>query len=287
MSHTAPHIPTRGEVIRRIGERLTPLYGAQEARSIALRFVEEVTGLSPTQLLLDSDLPIEIPSFEEQLAELEAGRPVQYVVGKTTFHGREFVVREGVLIPRPETEELVALILREASSPQQILDVGTGSGCIALSLAAELPAAQVFATDILPEALAVAHENCVRLGLSVTLRPADALYNLAECFPEEFDLLVSNPPYVPESDRPSLHTNVREYEPGLALFVPDNDPLCFYRAIAQQAKQMLRPEGRLYFEIYHRYGEQICQLLADEGYEAVTLHKDLFDKPRFVCAQRK
>lgn len=158
---------------------------------------------------------------------------MQYVVGHTEFCGHRFAVREGVLIPRPETEELVDRILRSERGSRRMLDVGTGSGCIAASLALALPEAEVFAADISDEALAVAAENFRTLDARVTLRKADALNGLAEVFPERFDVIVSNPPYVPESDRAEMHPNVRDHEPALALFVPDDDRIRFYRAIAQ------------------------------------------------------
>ncbi len=217
---------------------------------------------------------------------LAAGEPLQYVLGESEFYGRRFVVRPGVLIPRPETEELVDRIVHtEGGRPCRILDVGTGSGCIAVSLALELPGAEVYAADISDVALETAAENCRRLGARVTLRRADALNDLAARFPERFDVIVSNPPYVPAGDRAVMHPNVRDYEPSLALFVPDDDPLRFYRAIARAGRRMLRPGGRLWFEIYERAAAGMTALLEAEGYTQTEIYRDLFDKERMTCSR--
>lgn len=194
-------------------------------------------------------------------------------------------MREGVLIPRPETEELAAWIVADERQARRLLDVGTGSGCIAATLALELPGAEVFGADISEKALATAAENCRTLGAAVTLRQADALNGLAEQFPERFDVVVSNPPYVPQSDRAAMHPNVRDHEPAEALFVPDGDPLRFYRAIARAGRRMLEPGGKLYFEIYHTAAGALDRLLAEEGYGAIRLREDMNGKPRMLCAR--
>lgn len=280
-------MPTRREILDRIAERLVPLYDRREARSIALTAASELTGLIPSAFLTDPAAPLTIDGLDRLIAELAAGRPVQYVTGRTEFRGRPFAVREGVLIPRPETEELAAWIVRNEAPARQLLDVGTGSGCIAATLAAELPAAEVSAADISGAALAVAAENCRALGVQVTLRRADALHDLAEVFPGPFDVVVSNPPYVPAADRAAMHPNVRDYEPCEALFVPDDDPLLFYRAIARTGRRILRPGGRLYFEIYHSSAEAVRQLLGEEGYTDTEVREDLNGKPRMTCSRLK
>lgn len=276
---------TRHDIIRRITEALTPLYGHDEARSIALLTAAGLGGVSRTQLLADPGAELEIAGLDDVIARLAAGRPVQYELGEAEFCGLSFKVREGVLIPRPETEELVEWVASEHPTARRLLDVGTGSGCIAIALKRRLPRAEVAAADIADEALAVAAENSRRLEAPIELRRADALGNLAECFAGEFDVIVSNPPYVPRSDAAAMHPNVRDYEPPGALFVPDDDPLLFYRAIARQARRMLAPDGGLYFEIYERAGEAMRRMLLEEGYAEVRIRRDLFGRERMASAR--
>lgn len=271
---------TRRTVVDALARRLESLYDPREARNVARMAVAALAGITEQALLADPAAALDPTPFAGAFDRLAAGCPVQYVTGRTEFLGREFRVREGVLIPRPETEELVWALCREARDARRILDVGTGSGCIAATLALELPAAELFAADISDEALAVARENCLALGARVALRRADALTELEERFPEPFDLIVSNPPYVPAADRETMHPNVRDHEPALALFVPDDDPLRFYRAIARAGRRMLVPGGRLCFEIYHLAAGSMRELLAAEGYTDVEIREDLYGKPR-------
>ncbi len=211
---------------------------------------------------------------------------MQYVIGRTDFFGREFKVDSRVLIPRPETEELVDRIRRTERDARRILDVGTGSGCIAITLALELPTAEVAAIDLSADALEVARHNAAQLGAKVDFRAGDALSSFDRLFDKPFDVVVSNPPYVPESDRKTMHCNVLEHEPEMALFVPDEDPLRFYRAIAQTSWQLLREGGALYFEIYHALADEMQSLVEQMGYEEVTIFCDLQEKPRMLCGRK-
>lgn len=276
---------TRAEILKRIEAPLVPLYGAREARSIALLAVSELSGLPAAAFLTDPGAALVIEGLEQAVAALAQGRPVQYVTGSAEFLGRRFAVREGVLIPRPETEELAAWVVREERQARALLDVGTGSGCIAATLALELPEAEIAAAEISEAARSAAAENFRTLGACVTLRRADALHDLAEVFPGPFDAIVSNPPYVPQSDLEAMHTNVRDHEPHEALLVPDDDPLLFYRAIARAGRRMLHPGGRLYFEIYHLHADAMREMLCAEGYTAAEVREDLFGKPRMLCCR--
>ena len=256
---------TRRGSIDALAARLTGLYDAREARSIALAAVAELSGLSPSALLTDPEAELAVEGLEESAARLAAGEPLQYVVGHTEFYGRRFAVREGVLIPRPETEELVDAILRGERGSWRLLDVGTGSGCIAASLALGMPGTEVFAADISDDALTVAAENFPDARRGGHAPPSRCPERAGGGFPERFDAIVSNPPYVPESDRAAMHPNVRDHEPGLALFVPDDDAIRLPRH-RRAGRQMLTPGGRLWFEIYERAAAEIVRMLEGERY---------------------
>ncbi len=277
------------ELLGRLKQALAPLYDPREAQSIALLVASQITGHNTSALLADPERHVEVDA--EQLGryttQLATGYPVQYLLGETEFYGRRFAVSPEVLIPRPETEELVAWICRDDSAARRLLDVGTGSGCIAATLAAELPDAKVCAVDLSEGALAVAAKNCRSLGVEVELRQADALHGLANGFDQPFDLIVSNPPYIPEHDRSSMHINVTDHEPGMALFVPDDDPIRFYRAIAHAGGTLLKAGGRLYFEIYELAAEQISRMLDELGYTQITLRQDINGKPRMICCRKR
>ncbi len=277
---------TRRECVERIASAIEPLYGEREARQIARMVVAERGGVSEMALLIEPDLAIEIPNLEALVEELAAGRPVQYVLGRSEFCGLAFCVREGCLIPRPETEELVAHILRRCPAARRLLDVGTGSGCIALALKHGLPQAEVVAVDRSPQALQIARENGLRLGLDVRFLEADA-FALTETLSSPFDLIVSNPPYIPWQEMPQMRINVTNYEPHEALFVPDADPLCFYRAIARAAQTLLAEEGSLWFEIHESFAEEMLSLLREEGFACTELLYDINDKPRMTWSRRR
>lgn len=265
-------------------------YDEREATQIALLTAAHLVGLgdntAPLRVDPLRDWPIEEKQLRQAAERLTSGEPMQYVIGRTDFFGREFKVDSRVLIPRPETEELVDRIRRTERDARRILDVGTGSGCIAITLALELPTAEVAAIDLSADALEVARHNAAQLGAKVDFRAGDALSSFDQLFDKPFDVVVSNPPYVPESDRKTMHCNVLEHEPEMALFVPDEDPLRFYRAIAQTSWQLLREGGALYFEIYHALADEMQSLVEQMGYEEVTIFCDLQEKPRMLCGRK-
>ncbi len=222
----------------------------------------------------------ELKSILDRLCNFE---PIQYIMGTAHFLGRTFRVTPEVLIPRPETEELVELMLGELSSAPSILDIGTGSGCIAVTLAKELSEAQVTAWDVSDSALSVAIANSVALQASVRFEQRDVLTYIPDAT-EHYDVIVSNPPYIKEAERQDMERNVLDWEPSLALFVPDTDPLRFYRCIAALGTEMLVSGGKLYFEINRAFGEDIVSLLHELKYRDIRLQKDISHNNRFVIA---
>jgi release factor glutamine methyltransferase len=220
----------------------------------------------------------------DALEELEHNVPVQYVIGKASFMDMELKVSPAVLIPRPETEELVRWILQSyPPAPRRILDIGTGSGCIALGLKRNWAQAAVFAMDLSAGALEVARDNAGVLQLEVCFQQDD-IRNPGQQWPE-LDIIVSNPPYVPAADREFMQPHVAESEPREALFVPDEDPLCIYRDILEFASHHLKPGGWVYLEIYEAFGKKVFDLLRDADYKEIELKKDIFGKDRFVRGQ--
>lgn len=220
----------------------------------------------------------------DPLKRVEAGEPLQYVLGEVYFHGLQLHVAPGVLIPRPETEELVQRILEEGGKPNSILDIGTGSGCIALALKKAFPQAQVLAWDRSAEALSVARRNAKRNDLHVEWSEVDVLEPRSQL--PMVDLIVSNPPYVPRSEEASLSGQVRDFEPHLALFVDDADPLLFYRHIGELASTALAPGGRLFFEGHYLHADAVADVLKAQGFNAVSVIDDMSGNPRFIRAER-
>lgn len=284
------------ESVRSLRAVLASRYDPREAAAIAQWLLEAVAGVGRTQQLTHPEMSLPA-AVRQQLAvaarRVAAGEPVQYVVGYETFLGRRFAVNAATLIPRPETAELVTWILEEKPSwagaveALSLLDVGTGSGCIAISLAAALPAARVTALDVSPAALLTARDNAAALGVrNVTFVEGDILAMSAAATRGDtpLDLIVSNPPYVTRSEAAEMSPVVLDHEPPTALFVPDDDALRFYRAIARYGRRHLRAEGRLYFEINARFGAATCRLLADEGYADIVLRQDLSGRDRMVRA---
>lgn len=289
-------------------KRLTAIYNEREAQAIVRTVLDALFGMSLTDICLGKVTQLsadDTTRLEKIMQRLEKSEPVQYVLGAEWFAGRLFDVAPGVLIPRPETEDLVKWTCDEAKEKEKednskeergkeekevskkeevphpsILDIGTGSGCIAITVALALPQARVTAWDISTDALAIAAGNAHRLGASVRFEHQDALS--APDDEERWDVIVSNPPYICDRERADMSDNVLSYEPELALFVPDSDPLLFYRAIARYASKALKPGGRLLFETNTAYAHEVAQAMADEGFTAIEVRNDCFGKPRMV-----
>ena len=266
---------------------LAPLYGDDEAKAMARMVYDVRFGLSLADICIGKDTQLsansqaELTGIAERLLRHE---PVQYVLGQTTFCGRTFCVDGRVLIPRPETEELCRWMLEENAT--NILDIGTGSGCIAVTLAAELPQAQVTAWDLSEGALEVARENSRRHHADVRFERADALSTHHTQPATGYDLIVSNPPYVCRQEAAAMEANVLEHEPHAALFVPDDDPLLFYRAIGRYGREALCEGGWLYFEINPRYADELAQLLSELAYRDIETRRDQYGKQRMMRARR-
>lgn len=276
------------KIVAYIRSRLQPYYTAEEVSALSRIVCCDLLGQAPTDYYLGKDIVLSSKKeqeLEDILQRLSRFEPLQYIEGRTLFLGREFWVAPGVLIPRPETEELVELMLKEIPADARILDVGTGSGCIAISLAKELPDTLVTAWDVSPEALSVARVNARKLQANVRFVECDVL----ACQVDEvglYDVIVSNPPYVTEAEKADMEPNVLQWEPSLALFVPDDDPLRFYRRIAVLGRDMLADGGRLYFEINRAYGREMVEMLRAMGYVGVRVEKDLSQNDRFVIAEK-
>ncbi|WP_297143626.1 peptide chain release factor N(5)-glutamine methyltransferase [uncultured Prevotella sp.] len=289
-----------------IWRRLAGVYDQREARAVARMLVEEKFSLSFADIICGGVEALSVADkqwIEAAVKRLEQGEPIQYVLGWAWFGGLKFNVRSGVLIPRPETEWLVDNICAHPAPlndrPLRILDIGTGSGCIALSIKQRLPETYVEAWDISTEALSIAADNARSLSLDVVWRQQDALNitpNVLSTTPNDnsvvpdsplWDVIVSNPPYICERERTDMARNVLEHEPSTALFVPDTDPLLFYRAITRYAVGSLNEGGRLLFECNTLYAGDTARMMADEGMTATQVYDDCFGKPRFAVGKRK
>ena len=275
------------EAIEQLRAGLTGLAEPQEVQAMIRIICEDVFNYDPVDVALrqESELPDFAPDRIADIIErLRRHEPLQYIVGHALFHGHKFKVNPSVLIPRPETEQLVDLIIDEnPASDLRVLDMGTGSGCIAISLARALKFAQVDALDVSRDALVVARENAAALKVKVRFFESDML---APQPAARYDIIVSNPPYVCWSERETMESNVKDYEPGQALFVPDNDPLLFYKSIAPYAMQSLEPGGRLYLEINQRFGNEVKRLLEGCGLDEVRIIDDSYGKVRFAAATK-
>lgn len=270
---------------------LTAVCEAGEAKAMTRLVMETLYGLTRADLLCGRMETLPEAPLRDVLTRLLACEPVQYVLGQSDFCGRTFRVGPGVLIPRPETEELCQWIVETGHRHQpvtRILDIGTGSGCIACTLAAEMEGSRVTAWDISETALATAADNARRLGVEVNTVREDALHPTPPAAPM-WDIIVSNPPYICQQERADMGHNVLDYEPEEALFVSDDDPLLFYRAIAAYAEKAMVPGGRLYFEINPLYAAPLEAMLRQAGFDNVETRSDQFGKQRFtrVCKRER
>ena len=276
-------------IVNEIRNALREHYPDSEALALAKMLLVEAFGFSTLELYGGKDKEISgkrLDVLNEMIARLKKNEPIQYVIGAEVFCGWTFEVNENVLIPRPETQELVRWIEADwkSDAPCRILDVGTGSGCIAISLSKLLEGAEVEAWDISEGALRVARRNADRNEAQVLFRQVDVLKACTEdC---RYDVIVSNPPYITESEKQDMEANVLDWEPHTALFVPDADPLLFYRRIAELGVSMLNEGGALYFEINRAYGEETVRMLEGLGYKQIELRKDNWGNDRMIKANR-
>lgn len=268
-----------------IREGLSSHYPTGEVTALTRIIATELLGFSQTSFFLKDDVTLTAEQESQlcnTLERLKEHEPIQYILGYSDFCGLRFNVTTATLIPRPETSELVEWVASEAAGKERILDIGTGSGCIAVSLSHKMPQSKVTAWDISPEALAVATENSKANNCNVTFEQIDILaYKPAG---EQFDIIVSNPPYIKENEKEAMHANVLDWEPHTALFVPNNDPLLFYRTIAEKGLTLLPPGGKLYFEINRAHGKETIEMLTTLGYTSIELRKDIADNDRMIRA---
>lgn len=271
-----------------IKETLQPFYPQQEASALAKWILTDVFLFSAAELYAGKDSNFrqnDRDRLEDILARLKKYEPMQYILGECTFCGLSLKVAPGVLIPRPETAELVEWIAADCSGREaDVLDVCTGSGCIAVALACSLEKVSVAAWDVSEDALRVARENARRNGTDIDFRRVDILGDVPAV---QVDVLASNPPYVTEKERAEMEPNVLDWEPELALFVPDDDPLLFYRTIARKGLELLKNDGKIYFEINRAYGKETVELLERLGYQKIELRKDSFGNDRMIKAIRR
>lgn len=266
----------RRNFVSAIGET----YGQREAEAIFFLVASRLLDLNRIDFILEPNAQIEYDAerLENIISGLCANRPVQHLLGVAEFCGMDFEVSGDVLIPRPETEELVVWVVETLGGRKTILDIGTGSGAIAVALAVKTEC-NVSAVDISSEALAIATANAARNGAKVDFARVDILCEIPQ---GKYDIIVSNPPYVPESDKNTMSRNVLDYEPELALFVSDDDPLVFYRTIAQVGRKILNDNGLLFFEIYEHYAAATVAMLAEQGYKEIEVRRDIHSKERMI-----
>lgn len=266
---------------------LSAVYDAQETEAITLMVLTELLNTSKAAIKAFGDRELTLTQQEELnniLSQLKTGKPLQYALGYAEFYGLKFLVNPATLIPRPETEELVQWVLDSATGKEAILDIGTGTGCIAISIKKNLPDAQVSAIDISIDALNMAKENARLNEVGINFIEADILHLKSEIDIPKSEIIISNPPYVTLEDKKLMHRNVTDFEPHTALFVPEDDPLLFYRAIADIALTNLKQNGLLFFEINEGLGKETAALLTSKGFKDVEVRKDLSGKDRMIRA---
>ena len=276
------------ELLTHIRTQIGSYYTTGEVTALSRIIATELLGIKESTFFLKDPVTLDTAqqaALNSALERLKQHCPIQQILGYEYFCGLRFKVTQATLIPRPETSELVGWIESGHTEPARILDIGTGSGCIAISLAKRLPQSSVTAWDISPEALSVAKENNSLNNTNVEFAQVDILTH--QPTQERFDIIVSNPPYIKEVEKEQMYSNVLDWEPHTALFVPDNDPLLFYRTIAQGATTMLHPGGKLYFEINRAYGKEAMEMLSALGYSDIELRKDFADNDRMIRAVKK
>ena len=272
-----------------IAKELAGVYKEQETNALAHIIIKTVTGITKLHQLYDSGYLLtseEAQKIIEFTAELKTGRPVQYILGETIFYNCTIKVNSSTLIPRPETEELVDLVIKENKEYKgNIIDFGTGSGCIAIALAANLPFSSVTGVEISDDAISIAHENAVLNNVNVSFIKSD-IFNFDQEAVSKAGIIVSNPPYVRNSEKVHMGKNVLDFEPHLALFVTDSDPLVYYKSILNLADKILLPGGRLYFEINESMGKSMIQLLESYEYTGIEVFPDINDKERIIKGRK-
>jgi release factor glutamine methyltransferase len=281
-----------GELASHYEQELAALYDISEAKALFSIAAEQVLALSPNKLRMQKDTEISFINMQKLLSmlnDLQIGKPIQHILEEAYFYGSVFKVNEHVLIPRPETEELVDWMISDCNAQFSvnsiekisILDIGTGSGCIPITLKKHLPNVEVFTLDVSADAIVVARQNALQIGVEINFIEADILAFKSE---QKFDIIVSNPPYIRYLEKTEMHHNVLAHEPHLALFVSDENPLIFYKAIADFAKTNLKPNGQLYFEINEYLGNETIEMLKHEGFIHIELKRDMQGKDRMVKA---
>ncbi|RYM30792.1 peptide chain release factor N(5)-glutamine methyltransferase [Brumimicrobium glaciale] len=279
---------TVNEMLNRFSEKLSDVFIDREKRQIAKMFLMQYMQYDASEMLLNNDqkVPEDVQvMLEHAVAEINNGKPVQYVLGVAYFYDLELKIDRRALIPRPETEELAYWIVEKwKDRSPKILDVGTGSGCIALALKSHIPKSKVFGVDVIQNALDLANENAIQLKLNVQFDFANAL-NLHAYSHYKWDMIVSNPPYIPLDDKENMKDHVLDHEPDSALFVPNNNPLLYYKAISLYARDHLVPKGSLYFEVHEEMAKEVEVVLNSYGFSKVEIRQDLQGKDRMIHAQ--